>query len=212
MRGDYECQAFDVEVRVYHHLGHHKRIAQFEETTEGLILERGECLRRRLQLIDTASIPISTKLQWAQDAAEGLAYLHSRHIVHADVGCHNMILDNTDHVKLIDFAGSRINGEEALVCYEWCSFRPGKEIDESTDIFAFGSMLFEVETGKVPFHELEQTMEMGRLVTTVEGLLSEGNFPSVKNLTLGSIISGCWNDRYKSMKEVYDDLTTYVSR
>ena len=211
LSGNFECHAYDIEVRAYERLGHHARIAQCEKTGEGLLLERGDCLRRKLQSVNASPIPLSTKLRWAQEGAEGLAYIHSKHIVHADVGCHNMIVDNASHVKFIDFAGSGIDGEAPLVCYEWCSFQPDTEIGVRTDIFAFGSMLFEIETGRVPYYELEGNMEMGKLVTTVEGLFSQKKFPVVKKLVLGSIISGCWNGNFMTMDEVYQDITTCCS-
>lgn len=207
-RGDFERHAYDIEVRAYARLGRHERIVLCEDTGEGLQLERGTCLRSMLQTVSGPPISLTTKLRWAQEAAEGLAYIHSKGIVHADVGCHNIIVDNASHVKYIDFAGSGIDGEAPLVCYEWCSFQPGNEIGACTDIFAFGSMLFELETGRVPYNELERTLEMGKLVATVERLFSEKKFPSVEMLVLGSIISGCWNGKYMSMDEVHQDIET----
>ncbi|KAJ5155650.1 hypothetical protein N7492_008453 [Penicillium capsulatum] len=207
-RGDFERHAYEIEVRAYARLGRHERIVSCEETEEGLQLERGTCLRSMLQSASGPPILLTTKLRWAQEAAEGLAYIHSKGIIHADVGCHNIIVDNASHVKFIDFAGSGIDGEGPLVCYEWCSFQPGNEIGVCTDIFAFGSMLFELETGTVPYNELEKTLEMGKLVATVERLFSENNFPPVDNLVLGSIISGCWNGKYLSMDGVHQDIAT----
>lgn len=132
--------------------------------------------------------------------------IHSKGIIHADVGCHNIIVDNAKHAKFIDFAGSGIDGEAPLVCYEWCSFQPGVEIGICTDIFAFGSMLFELETGRVPYNELERTLEMGKLVTVVEGLFSQQKSPPVESLAFGSIISRCWNIKYASIDEVHRDI------
>lgn len=204
--GDFECHAYDIEVRSYERLGHHKRIALCKVTEQGLRLERGTCLRSMLQSVSGSPIPLTMKLRWAQEAAEGLAYIHSKGIIHADVGCHNIIVDNASHVKFIDFAGSSIDGEAPLVCYEWCSFQPGNRIGICTDIFAFGSMLFELETGHVPYNELEGTLEMGELVAVVEGLFSQKKFPSVEMLVFGSVISGCWNGKYMSMDEVREDV------
>ncbi|PLB45567.1 kinase-like protein [Aspergillus steynii IBT 23096] len=204
--GDFERRAYVVEIRSYERLGYHERIASYEVVEEGLLLERGTCLRKMLQSARSSTIPQAMKLQWAREAAEGLAYIHSRGVIHADVGCHNIIVDHANHVKFIDFAGSGIDGEAPLVCYEWCSFRPGMEIGTGTDIFAFGSMLFELETGNVPYHELEGTMEMGALVTVVEGLFSQQQFPSLKGLVYGDVVSGCWDGRYTSMDEVYRDI------
>lgn len=214
--GEFERQAYDREIRAYTRLGHHERIAHCEVQEEGLQLERGICLRDFLQSPSGSSIPLDSKLQWAQEAAEGLVYIHSKGIIHADVGCHNMILDGSGsgHVKFIDFAGSGIDDEDPLVCYEWCSFRPTSEIGVSTDIFAFGSMLFEIESGQVPYSELAKDpgMEMGSLVPVVERLFSENRFPPVEKLALGEIISGCWNKRYSSMVEVQEQIAFCIER
>jgi serine/threonine protein kinase len=204
--GEFERQAYDIEIRSYERLGHHERIASCKVTEKGLILERGTCLRGMLQSVGKSAISWAMKLQWALEAAEGLAYIHSKGIIHADVGCHNIIVDNAKHAKFIDFAGSGIDGEAPLVCYEWCSFQPGVEIGICTDMFAFGSMLFELETGRVPYNELERTLEMGKLVTVVEGLFSQQKFPPVESLAFGSIISGCWNIKYASIDEVHRDI------
>lgn len=176
-------------------------------SNEGLLIERGTCLRCILQSASESPIPLATKLRWAQEAADGLSYIHSKGIIHADVGCHNIIVNDASHVKFIDFGGSGIDGEVPLVCYEWCSFQAGNEIGIYTDIFAFGSMLFELEIGRVPYSELEGTMEMGRLMAVVEELFAERKFPSVETLALGSVISSCWNRKYISLEEVYQDIT-----
>ncbi|KAJ6180808.1 hypothetical protein N7519_011269 [Penicillium mononematosum] len=112
--GEFERQAYEIEIRSYKRLGHHKRIASCEVTEEGLILKRGTCLRGMLQSVGESAIPWPVKLQWALEAAEGLSYIHSKGIIHADVGCHNIIVDNAKHIRFIDFAGSGIDGEAPL--------------------------------------------------------------------------------------------------
>ncbi|KAJ5907798.1 hypothetical protein N7495_000480 [Penicillium taxi] len=204
--GIFERQAYEIEIRCYERLGHHERIASCEVTDEGLILERGTCLRKMLQNFDKSAITWIMKRQWALEAAEGLSYIHSKGIIHADVGCHNIIVDHSKHIKFIDFAGSGIDGDEPLVCYEWCSFNPVVEIGVCSDIFAFGSMLFELESGCVPYHELESTLEMGKLVTAVEKYFSQQKFPSVETLAFRSVITGCWNGKYTSIDRVYQDI------
>ncbi|KXG46156.1 uncharacterized protein PGRI_050120 [Penicillium griseofulvum] len=199
---DFERRAYDIEVRCYKRLGHHKQIVSCEVTEEGLLLGRGTCLRRTLQSVSDLDV----KIRWAQEAANGLAYIHSKGIIHADIGCHNIIVDDTGHVKFIDFAGSGIDDEAPLVCYEWCSFQAGNEIGIGTDIFAFGSMLFELETGRVAYSELQDTLGMGRLMTVVGELFAKKKFPPVEMLVFGSVISGCWNGKYISMEEVRRDI------
>lgn len=203
---DFERQAYDIEIRSYERLGTHKCIASCKVTEEGLLLERGTCLRGMLRSVSESAIPWAMKLRWALEAADGLTYIHIKGIIHADVGCHNIIVDNADHIKFIDFAGSGIDGEAPLVCYEWYSFQPGNRIGICTDIFAFGSMLFELEPGRVPYSELEMTLEMGKLVADVERLFSQRKFPPIQTLAFGSVISGCWNGKYNSVEEVRRDI------
>ncbi|CAG8218956.1 unnamed protein product [Penicillium olsonii] len=204
--GDFEIQAYDIEIRCYERPGNHKHIPSCEVTDKGLLLDRGTCLRGMIRSVREPAIPWALKLRWALEAAEGLAYIHSKGIVHADVGCHNIIVDNARHIKFIDFAGSGIDGEDPLVCYEWCSYQPGNEIGICTDIFAFGSMLFELETGRVPYSELEKSLDMGKLMTVVEELFSEQKFPYVDTLSFASVILGCWNGKYNSMVDVHRDI------
>jgi hypothetical protein len=71
--GEFERQAYEIEIRSYKRLAYYKRIASYEVTEEGLILERGTCLRGMLQSVGESTIPWAMKLQWALEAVEGLA-------------------------------------------------------------------------------------------------------------------------------------------
>ncbi|KAI9733260.1 MAG: hypothetical protein M1834_003344 [Cirrosporium novae-zelandiae] len=203
-----EDAAYNIEIRAYRRLGDHPRIAHFYGvTSDGIVLERGECLRKRYREVKISTIPPAQKLRWAEEAAEGLLYIHQNGIVQADVGCHNLILDSDGHIKFIDFGGSSIDGQEAIVCYEWCSYRPATpEISVQTDIFAFGSTLFEIESGHPPYHELEVELSIGQLGARVQGLYAANEFPPVQNLLLGNILQRCWNGEYKDMDDVMGDI------
>jgi hypothetical protein len=67
-------------------------------------------------------------------------------------------------------------------------------------------MLFELEIGRVPYSELEKTLEMGKLVADVEKLFSQRKFPPIQTLAFGSVISGCWNGKYNLVEEVRRDI------
>lgn len=200
-------QAFDIEVRAYKRLGGHRRIAVLSRVTiEGLVLERGECLRKKIQSLEPGKITLRTRLRWAQEAAEGLSYIHSTGIIHADVGCHNLLLDQSGHIRFIDFAGSGIDDEPALVCYEWCASLGDSATTDKTDIFAFGSTLFEIESGHVPYHELCETMEMFQLLREAEQCFAAGEYPNMGNFLLRHVITRCWDGAYSCMSEVEEDL------
>ena len=43
------------------------------------------------------------RLEWALQAAEGLAHVHGKNVIHCDVSVGNLVLDNHPSVKLCDF-------------------------------------------------------------------------------------------------------------
>lgn len=120
-------QAFSIELRVYDRLGKHPRVATVYEVTEKnpSFLRGGSVFVRvssvNLNLCRFHCIPSSNE---QKRAAESLCYIHDKGIIQRRRGMPHSILTQGNHIKYIDFAGSGINNEPALVCYEWCSYRP----------------------------------------------------------------------------------------
>ena len=198
-----------IERRVYQRLGSHPNIAKVLDTrTDGsIILERGTPLRTILRASSANEIPIPTKVHWLRHAAEGYRYLHARDIIHSDIGCNNLILMGKDHIKLIDFEGCSIDGGPADSCYEWFSYCPSiPRVSRRTDIFAFGCAIYEVLTGRPPYHELEKSDEPYK---QVEELYANQYFPDITNLPLCQLIQSCWYGDINSMSEVIQELDAF---
>jgi serine/threonine protein kinase len=199
----------EVERRVYQRLGSHTNIAKVLDTRAdgSIILERGTPLRTVCRASSAKEIPIQTKILWLRHAAEGYQYLHACNIVHADVGCNNLIRTGRDHVKLIDFEGCSIDGAPASSCYEWFSYCPSiPRVSERTDIFAFGCAVYEVLTGRPPYHELEASDDPYK---QVEELYAKKHFPDVSNLPLGQLMQSCWYGDIGTMSEVVQELEAF---
>lgn len=58
--------------------------------------------------------PLHRRLQWAVEAAEAVALLHSYNIIHGDIKPQNMLLYKHLGLKLIDMSGSSIDGKRPL--------------------------------------------------------------------------------------------------
>jgi serine/threonine protein kinase len=169
------------------------------EDSRGIIIERLEhTVRHRLRQLDPAPAGDEV-LKWALHAARGLAFLHSRGIVQADVGCHNMLLDSRQNLKLCDFSGCSIDGKDASVCYEPWSQLPSASLpNKQSDIFALGSALYEMSAGHVPHHNVPEYEIAGRY----EAFEFPDDYPAARSQPLWSVIKGCWRGDYMTADEV----------
>lgn len=202
-------EAGEIERRVYQRLSSHPNVATLLETrTDGsILLERGVALRTICQASSFNGTPLPTQVRWLKHAAEGYRYLHHSGIIHADVGCHNLILAQDGYVKLIDFEGCSIDGGTAGSCYEWFSYCPSTpRVTRGTDIFAFGCAVYELSTGRPPYHHLEASENKYR---QVEDFYAYKIFPAVAKLPLGRLVHKCWNGSFSTMEHVIRELDAY---
>lgn len=150
---------------------------------------------------ETVFISSAQRLQFSADAAEGLHLLHCAGIVHGDINSFNFLVDDDIRLRIIDFAGSTIDGE-AGSSFEGFRYCLPRHFDDPstvrTDLFALGSLLFEIATSEVPHREHSDE--------EVEGLFKKGHFPPTQELPLGQTILGCWQGSYDSAELVHKDI------
>lgn len=172
-----------------------------EEYDEGLVLERLEStLRSRLRQQRT---PLNVRSKWTLDCCRGLQFLHQKGVIHGDIGCHNFLVGRSNLVKLCDFAGSKIVGERARICYEVRGQHPDYQSGEptiATEIFALGSTIFEIWTSCQPYAAVSNEV-VRRRFRNREFPLSD-----IKNPAMREVILKCWTDEYVDVSQVYDDI------
>ncbi|KAM3524806.1 hypothetical protein NHJ13051_004308 [Beauveria bassiana] len=145
-------------------------------------------------------IPLKLRLRWAEQVASGVAFLHSKGVLHGDLSCNNIFLDANLDANIGDFAGSSIDGLPFLTVYEMSHAFPGDtSVSIKRELFALGSTLYEVMTGHTPFHDKD--------APEIEKLFSQGQFPTLEDIPAGHIILRCWKGQYSSMTEVLDDMS-----
>jgi len=180
---------------------HFLEMIDFSEQ-HGIILQgvEGHTLRNYLEDQDTC-IPLSKRIEWARDMAVALHSLHVSNIIHADVKPENMLLDESHKVYLIDFSGSWIDGKPGSIVENYRFFLPRDIQADSTvqtDIFAFGSTLYEIMTSTQPYHDLDDEK--------VQELYQQGIFPSLDSVPCGQIIKKCWTGVFLSVKDIQVEL------
>nr|POF27600.1 putative serine/threonine-protein kinase/receptor [Quercus suber] len=145
------------EYNAYQRLPEHARLLRphSDSTPEALVLPylRNGCLHDFLR-----DRPVSSaqRIQFSADASEGLHLLHCAGIVHGDINSWNFLIDDDFRLCIIDFAGSKIDGK-AGSAFEGVRYCLPRLIDDPstvrTDLFALGSLLYEIATSEEPYHE-----------------------------------------------------------
>ena len=201
-----ELQDLAEERRIYERLGSHPRICKYISSSEReIVLERHtECLGKRLlRLTELAGVPSrDIAFRWSIQAAEGLAYIHSKGVLQGDISIGNILLDKQDNLVFCDFGGSSIDGSEASVLCGTRFQRPHSSSDPALsvkdEIFALGSLIYTIWTTHQPYHEEDER--------TVERYYEKLQFPAVHHLHVGHIIAKCWNGAYLTALEVLGEL------
>jgi TolB-like protein/tetratricopeptide (TPR) repeat protein/tRNA A-37 threonylcarbamoyl transferase component Bud32 len=123
----------------------------------------GTPLRARLQSKPMAE---DTVLRYAAQLAAALEHAHSRGIVHRDIKPENILLTDDGHLKVIDFGIASIarTSEEykdgasvgflGTLAYAAPELLSGGEETESSDIYSFGVVMYEMACGAHPFGAL----------------------------------------------------------
>jgi eukaryotic-like serine/threonine-protein kinase len=148
-------------------------------------LLRGQDLSHVLR--DHGALPISVAVQYLLQACEALAEAHAVGIVHRDLKPANLFLtaraDGSPCIKVLDFGISKVTnpsgsgadmgmtrtqaimGSPLYMSPE--QLASAKDVDQRTDVWAVGCVLYELVTGRVPF-EAETMPQLCTLILHTE--------------------------------------------
>lgn len=133
----------------------------YDENVHYIVMEyvRGETLKEYIE--KHGHLPINTSIQITFDIGEALENAHKNGIVHCDIKPHNILVTETGRIKVADFGIARAinssvgNKDDHAVLGSVHYFSPeqasGGPVDERTDIYSLGVVMYEMMTGVVPF-------------------------------------------------------------
>ncbi|HEU4687675.1 MAG TPA: serine/threonine-protein kinase, partial [Vicinamibacterales bacterium] len=144
------------------------------------------------QLLENGPLPVGTVIEFAIQIAEALVAAHERDIVHRDIKPANLFITHGDRLKVLDFGLAKLaaqplptapTGDDATprrrspgpevtttgatvgtAAYMSPEQATGMTIDARTDLFSFGSVLYEMVTGKRAFPGDSAPLVLQRLI------------------------------------------------
>lgn len=140
--------------------------------------------------------------EWISQIAECFHLLHTHHISHCDSKLENFLLDDNFDIKICDFASSHNwkTPSKDLAIQPVRYRRPFDDFvyNPADDIFAFGSICYEIITGCPPYAELDDENVMLQS--------SRGAFPETKELSLGHVTRNCWEGHFTSFEAILNTI------
>ena len=118
----------------------------------------GEDLKSMIRM--SRQLSMATAVNVAKQVCEGLSEAHRMGVIHRDLKPSNIMIDKAGNVRIMDFGIARslrtegITGSGVMIgTPEYMSPEQveGKEVDQRSDIYSLGIILYEMVTGRVPF-------------------------------------------------------------
>jgi eukaryotic-like serine/threonine-protein kinase len=185
----------------------------------------GETLASRIQL---QPIELHRALDIAVQIADALAEAHSHRIIHRDVKPQNVMLTASGQVKVLDFGLARVVREGSLidsaaetesllsvpgvvmgtVPYMSPEQVRGEELDARSDIFSFGTVLYEMLSGRQPFQAESMGSTMSSILTKEPVPLARyaSDVPDELQRIVRKALSKNKEGRYQGIKDLLIDL------
>ncbi len=189
----------------------------------------GQTLKERLA---QGPVPLGEAMERAVEIAEALAVAHEKEIIHRDLKPSNIMLPRTGHTKVMDFGlakhvtGAEESGSQEATMTGLTSggttvgtlpyMSPeqvqGKTVDQRSDLFSFGIVIYEMLTGINPFRKSSGLDTANAIVKEAAAPVSRlrGEVPEPLASIVGKILAKAPEDRYQRARDVAGELQKVI--
>ena len=163
--------------------------------------------------IEREPLPIEISIDIATQVAQGLAKAHTSGIVHRDIKPANIVVGEDGIARILDFGLAKLSSQTVLTksgstlgtaAYMSPEQARGEKVDQRTDIWSLGVVLYEMLAGRKPFaSDYEQALVYSILNQTPEAMTTSRKDVPIK---LEQIVSKCLEKEASRRYQTADDL------
>jgi eukaryotic-like serine/threonine-protein kinase len=175
---------------------------------------KGETLKKKLE---SGPLQINTAINYAIQIATGLTRAHEAGIIHRDIKPANIMITDRDEVKILDFGLAKTSGDPSItklgstagtVSYMSPEQTKGEKVDQRTDIWSLGVVLYQIISGSLPFKGDYDQAIIYSILNEEPALLN--SLPVELEQILSRSLQKNPEDRYNNINEMLDDLKKLI--
>src|SRR5438067_2281479 len=167
-------------------------------------------------IVSRGPAPIPVSIDYARQILTALRFAHRHGIVHRDIKPHNVLVDAEGRLKVTDFGIARAGGSQMTEAgsiigtaqYLSPEQAKGAPVDQTSDLYSVGVVLYELLTGVVPFTgDTPVEIAMKHLSATPEAPSAKrADVPRDLDFIVLRALAKDPGDRYQSAEEMDADL------
>ncbi|MEO8218518.1 MAG: protein kinase, partial [Acidobacteriota bacterium] len=221
---------FEREAQAASSLNHPNIVTIYDIGSEGSVsyiameLVEGHSLRELME----GPLKVRQLLEIAVQMAEGLAKAHAAGIVHRDLKPENVMMTGDGHIKILDFGLAKLTQPDSsqsaatapaettpgtvmgTIGYMSPEQAMGKVVDFRSDQFSFGSILYEMATGRRPFQRSSAPQTMAAIIQDEPDPIQTANpqIPAPVRWLVQRCLAKDVRGRYASTEDLARELAT----
>ena len=162
-------------------------------------------------------LDLYTSLDITKQIALGLGAAHRKRIIHRDIKPHNILISNDGLVKVADFGIAKAASNSTItnigsiigsVHYFSPEQAKGKYVNNTTDLYSLGIVLYEMLLGKIPFKgDSPVSIALQHINEVIEFSQEEKlEIPQSVRTIIRKLTAKSSGDRYQSAYELIEDI------
>jgi serine/threonine protein kinase len=220
------CEAFIKEAQAVSQLDHPNIAQIFHVSTNSDILYYATEFVNGFTLEDLiarqGNVNIQIALEYLITVCKTLSYVHENEIVHRDIKPTNIMIENDDVIKIIDFgvgfSTTQGKKDKKGLLRKTSVYMPpeqvaGLALDYRSDIYSVGATFYEAFTGVPPYDAKNLAEAMSQIIETPPPTIKEinSNIPPALSQIIEKMMAKAPSDRYEDFKSILNDLNAYQS-